>query len=845
MKSNPSSVLLVVGADQRFLGDAPEYRMHDANVGLNEIQRMIGRGKDFGTGALTRLIRACDDSGIPVIHFSPGEKDSKSDVPWIENVEQQKANHFRLAGAHPTDIDIAGLQDILSGISENDDLLDRVLVAGCHTEVGVQEAALLLKSSTDVGSVAVCAHAVASSIPEAHYAALRHSLPRAGIEVHLSLDQSLSFLGAAARTDQDRFSPCEVAPPEVADQITEEQLRLVQELCLHWSKASIRPLAGGFSGSLLLLARGLRGAAATEPMVLKIDNANQMRRELSGYYQVKDFLGKHVPAFGYPVRGQDLIGVSMELAAMEGRPATLQDAFEEADSEQALQSFLHRLQKSLRLLSDRLYANTRYMAPVAPYRTFGLHAAQQLVWLEENASIIVDYAAESGMTDRELDVDQIVSMIQLIVRNEDRYDSEVCTSHGDLNLANVISDEIDNVWFIDWTHCSQTPIELDFAKLENDVKFVMSKDFEMSDAPRIKLVEEYLTEERIPAPAAELPARLRFARWDLRFKKILDAVRVIREACFALKQSDEWLTYRIGLLRYAMHTLSFDKRRDRGECEPVQLLAALYSVSMLGVELIADDFNLRIRGERPASYPERLRISIDEAPWGVPCPEYDPPYYVAPEILNAGLTTEGQGWAHPEEYSLIKEELARVESRYRDEEGRPLNPRGRTGIAGRGLLGLWGENLSTAVIVTRSTPDGWDILLGSSDDMTGNELPKGFLLPSETPSEGVSRILAREAGCTWSSDDLHTVSTTYTYDPRQTDHAWVSTLLTWVELPRESAVQITDASTFDEVHWWPISAEIINTLPSTQAALVREFIASLDPSETTSLGDTSAILART
>ncbi|MGB0720324.1 MAG: hypothetical protein ACPGRX_07615, partial [Bdellovibrionales bacterium] len=38
---------------------------------------------------------------------------------------------------------------------------------------------------------------------------------------------------------------------------------------------------------------------------------------------------------------------------------------------------------------------------------------------------------------------------------------------GDLNYANIICDEIDNIWFIDWTHSNYAPLELDFAKLES------------------------------------------------------------------------------------------------------------------------------------------------------------------------------------------------------------------------------------------------------------------------------------------------------------------------------------------------------------------------------------------
>ena len=40
-----------------------------------------------------------------------------------------------------------------------------------------------------------------------------------------------------------------------------------------------------------------------------------------------------------------------------------------------------------------------------------------------------------------------------------------------------------------------------------------------------------------------------------------------------------------------------------------------------------------------------------------------------------------------------------------DAEGAPLNPRGRTGMKGRGLLGKWGPNHAADPIVTRYNPD--------------------------------------------------------------------------------------------------------------------------------------------
>jgi ADP-ribose pyrophosphatase len=591
---------------------------------------------------------------------------------------------------------------------------------------------------------------------------------------------------------------------------------------MHWTRAHLRPLAGGFSGSLLFLADGWKGEARTEPMVIKIDAFAQMRRELDGYHQVKDFFGKHVPTFGYPVSEGDLLGVGMELAAMEGRPSTLQDHFEAAESESTLTHFLTRLEKSLGLLADKLYANTLERAPVAPFRTFGLHLEEQLTWLRENGEIILSYGAELGGLSETVDVDQLENVVRVITRNPDSVDSEVCIQHGDLNLANVICDDGDNVWFIDWTHSGVHPLELDFAKLESDAKFVMSKAFDPEDLPRLRKFEDYLLSHRIPPEADALPDALKFAKWDLRFRKILGTVRLIRQRCFDLKSSDDWVVYRIALLSYALHTLSFDKRRDRGECDETQLTYALYSAEALALDLVADDFHLKIRAERPASYPERQRISIDESLWVLDCDEYAPPYYVDASVVAADATKVNGGWADPEDISGLGDVLQAREARFRDDEGRPLNPRGRTGIGGRGLLGVWGANHSAAGVVLRTSAmtGGMEVLLGSVAETSRLELPKGFLLPDEDADEGLLRIMELDTG--WRPGAAGEVlSEGYAYDPRQTDHAWVEQRA--YLLPPEDAdlPDLFEApEAFDELGWWPLAKETVSRIPSSQAGLI-------------------------
>ncbi len=837
------TIIIGDGLARDVLSPDLPFRDSRRNVGRAEIERLLGRGKAFGAGPLpTFLERAVGARGVEVVLLDElGEATSGEPSPqagpgaggsgFVDPLEDIARESVMIRSPGPA-VPWRDLQAHLGSTGAGSEAGEtRFLVVGCHTEQRIAAITTFLRNLLESPRVAVVSHLVGSATPAAHFAALRHGFPSVGIEVILDLEEAARYVGLEPALFQALgCRPCALDMSDEGVAFDQAQRRIVELLCLHWTRARLRPLAGGFSGSLLLLADGWKGPARTEPMVLKIDAFSQMRRELDGYHLVKDFFGKHVPTFGYPVTGGNLIGVGMELAAMEGRPGTLQDTFEEADDEGTLELFMRRLDKSLALLSEKLYRNTRERSRVVPYRAFALHTQQQLEWLRENAELTLSYFGPDLSAESRVDPDQLQKLLRLIAANEDGVESEICLSHGDLNFANVICDAGDNIWFIDWTHCGISPVEADFAKLESDAKFVMSKHFDADDLPRLKKLEEYFVSQRLPAGLNGLPERLKFAKWDLRFRKLVETVRRIREACFALKESDDWLVYRIALLHYGLHTLSFDKRRDRGECDAPQLMHALYSVEGLMFDLVADDYHLRIRGERPATYPPRQRISIDEAPWLLECPDYDPPYHVDPAVLaNDRTKTEG-GWADPEELELVKDEPRIRAAKRRDDSGRPLNPRARTGIAGRGLLGLWGANLSVAVTVVR-TNEGTgqlEILLGNQEGGQDLDLPKGFVLPGEAPEAAVGRVLERETGWRPPEAEREVVFSGYTYDRRQTDHAWVESRVFLVSAASDlGRSRFQAGGEFDEIRWWPLEAGTVNRVPSGRARFVREAVAKL------------------
>ena len=706
--------------------------------------------------------------------------------------------------------------DILASTTEEERSKTKVLITGFHTERRVFNTANILKNLFGF-KVAVFSHFVASSNREVHFNVLRYQFSDSGVIVLNDKEELEEFLGEELPfLDDFNLSAVRIEPEEVRTQLNENQRKIVETICMHWSEAKLRPLGGGFSGSALFLANGMQGKSRTEPMVIKIDSHHPIQMEVRGYNMVKDFLGKHVPAFTFPVTDGPFMGIGMELAAMEGPPTTLQDHFERIEDDYSLDAFLSLLDRTLGMLLKRVYQNTYSKKPIAPFRHFMLHISQQGNWLKANLENM-----ERHKTDKVLYSPEVVlNIFNLVRNNSDAIFSDVCIGHGDLNLANIIVDEHGNLWTIDWTHTGHHPLAIDFAKMENDVKFVISKEISNDDLPKLQILEEHLLSELIPPSISELPDHLQFIKWDLRFKKIYRTIRRIRTAFSSLMEDDNWLVYKIALLRYSLHTLSFDKTIDQGECSPAQLWYTVVSTESILFQLVADDYNLKIRSERPESYPERFRLQIDSASWQVECPEYDTPYYVAKEVLNAELSEIEQGkidsednWEHEKFYNWGLDFL-------RDSENKPLNPKGRTGIAGRGSLWFWGPNPMVYFIPLRfdKQSQNVEILLNSETDR--NPIVNVHMRRHEELENAISRIESKIpfGFKDWEKKEIHSG---YLYDPRQTDNAWVEGKA-FVTYYTDAADQVVNTSSEYHFVWKVLEPSYINDLYSTYAELVRQ-----------------------
>ncbi|CAG0889741.1 unnamed protein product [Darwinula stevensoni] len=244
---------------------------------------------------------------------------------------------------------------------------------------------------------------------------------------------------------------------------------------------------------------------------------------------------------------------------------------------------------------------------------------------------------------------------------------------------------------------------------------------------------------------------------------------------------------------------------------------------------------------RNSSYPrssvQRFPVPDEKVSWCASWPDYKPVSYTSPDILDKpfadpeiGVRNFEPKWHHldgevdrrshvgtypiqngiplvrnfePKWHHLDGEVDRRSHvGTYPIQNGIPLNPVGRTGVKGRGLLGRWGPNHAADPIVTR-WKDGKAIQMDTQRpilqfvaiqrrDSEEWAIPGGMIDPGEKVTATLPREFAEEALNSESLTEKQQVELLamlkdlfskglevyhgYVDDPRNTDNAWMETV---------------------------------------------------------------------
>ena len=179
---------------------------------------------------------------------------------------------------------------------------------------------------------------------------------------------------------------------------------------------------------------------------------------------------------------------------------------------------------------------------------------------------------------------------------------------------------------------------------------------------------------------------------------------------------------------------------------------------------------------------------------------YNPIEFTHENVLTIG---KKQGWTDPENPSEInfnKRESYSGPIKLDKKTSRPINPVQRTGITGRGLLGKWGPNHAADPIVLSIGEDGLEIILIKRLDNGKLAIPGGMVDIGESTSVTLTREFGEESVSSMKDYEVKELLNNSEHceiyrgcnktDPRNTDNAWIETLVVAFFLNAESRSQL-------------------------------------------------------
>lgn len=236
--------------------------------------------------------------------------------------------------------------------------------------------------------------------------------------------------------------------------------------------------------------------------------------------------------------------------------------------------------------------------------------------------------------------------------------------------------------------------------------------------------------------------------------------------------------------------------------------------------------HVKARTEKPGIYPERFQVPEDKVAWDTDFSEYEPKYFVAPVVLDNSREEKEGGWAEPEIFNPLKAVLSSYEGNIQfDKAGLPMNPHGRTGISGRGLLGKWGANFAADPIITRrnSQTGNVEMLAIRRKDNGQWAIPGGMVEYGDSVTKTLAKELEEEAGVSLDWRNARKVYEGYVDDPRNTDNAWMETSVAHIHLEPEVAdkLKVEAGSDASAVKWEPVTEEFLNSMYASHGKFVR------------------------
>ncbi len=573
------------------------------HVGYEESRRLLGERVEEGpVHAAVRWAYSQEPERLTIVHIRD----------WHSPQAPDQAEHLRQFGPHCLQgtrgaefvfqpavraghpdhvVDASGLNDFvdtrLAEVLEPFRRFDRVRVGitGVWTEAKVTFLAYDLRTRYPNMEIAVCSALTASSSRSMHFIALDQLKNILGAQVFSSVGDFTQFLtGTMPQVAISVHSRLDTGHMDIHSEapVSETDRKILLYLYRDCSRAEFKSLDGGFSGNVVLRVRSVDVLGhAQVPTVVKIGKRDLIAEERSSFERIQEVLGNNAPSVVDFVELEDRGGIKYRYASMDaGRVRVFQDIYAETDDDARIADILGTVfAKQL----GRLYeAATLEKIDLLKYYDFQARYAPGVRRRVEALLGAPVPDQERIELARGVEIYNVCRFYEQELPSLQEYHAAshyTAYIHGDLNGRNIIVDAQENVWLIDFFHTHKGHVIKDLLKFENDVLYIMTpieSEAELREALRLSQILIGVQDAGDP-PEAELENQFSSPR----IRKAFRTVRLLRSLYANLIQTDR-VPYQmhVGLMRYAMHTLSFD------ESSELQRRWALYSGSLCAERIL-------------------------------------------------------------------------------------------------------------------------------------------------------------------------------------------------------------------------------------------------------------------
>ncbi len=546
------------------------------HIGFDESHRLMGEDPSVGPiGCLMQWANKQAPSELKQIHIRD----------WHDQNATEQKEHLQRFGRHciagspgaelvfelprdPKDytiINSLSLNDFI-GTDLNSALADldpqgHFGIAGVWTEAKVAFLAYELATRFPHATVGVCSALTASSSRSSHHMALDRLEAILGIRIMSSVGEFIEFLGGTSQEIAlPKTSPASHGlKTNAADfSLATDDLSILNYLFRDCLSVSFKVLDGGFSGNLVLGTESIDQEKRQQvPHVVKIGERSAIGAERAAFEKIESVLGNVAPRIVEFVDYKGRGAIKYRYASMGGTfSSTFQKKFMAGMSQESVDAILHIVFGEQ---LNRLYCSVeRENVNLMNYYCF---SSEWTASVEKRVHELATKTADGRWQLAEgIFASDIVGFYRDCDSNKHLWQrsSYFGYVHGDLNGANIIIDDRNNVWIIDFFHTHRGHILKDLIKLENDLLYIftpISNTEELAQATR-------LTDLLIGMNDLwDLPPD--YQAYGITEPQLIRAwrtIKTLRSFYRQLIQSDrDPGQYLIGALRYAVHTLGFDE----------------------------------------------------------------------------------------------------------------------------------------------------------------------------------------------------------------------------------------------------------------------------------------------